>query len=165
MVHKVNKMFWKRERLLAFFESLSLCLIVLSVFCINDKKSIFLPYYWLTGQEYGILAFSIFLGFLFLWLYGIKEREKDYAILKMLGIPQRNIQTKLHLELLKFQITATVFPVIFYAIFCIIIGENIQVLAVMKIFFRIHLDLHLLLGVIGWIRLSRIKITVSEPLI
>ena len=164
MVHKVNTMFWKKEKMLAFFESLSLCLVVLSVFCISDKKSVFLPYYWFSGQEYGILAFSIFLGFLFLWLYGIKEREKDYVILKMLGITQIKLQKELHLELLKFQIT-TIFPAVLYAVFFLIIGEEIQIFAVMKSFFRIHLDLHLLFGVIGFIRLSRIKITASEPLI
>lgn len=164
MIQKINGVFWEREKLLAFFFEVSLCLVVLSMFNSGGEKCVdFLPYYWISAQEYGILTFSIFLGFLSLWLYSIKEREKDFSILKMLGITQMELQRELQLELLKFQIKATSVPVVLYIVFLFTLGERISVLAVIESFFRIHFDLQILLGVIGWFRLRQIKISVSEP--
>lgn len=105
--------------MLAFFFEVSLCLVVLSVFNSEEKCVDFLPYYWINAQEYGILSFSIFLGCLSLWLYSIREREKDFSILKMLGIKQMKLQMELHFELLKFQIKASSVPVAFYVFFCL----------------------------------------------
>ena len=77
MVKKVNAAFWKSERMLLYFLCISLLLVVLSVINPDRRCVDFLLLYWIKKQEYGIIAFSIFLGFLSLWLYSIKEREKE----------------------------------------------------------------------------------------
>lgn len=97
MICKINAVFWKQEKILAFFFQVSLSLIVLSVFHSCEKPVKFLPFYWVDAQEYGMLSFSIFLGSVSLWIYSIKEREKDYAVLKMLGIGQMKLQRQLQL--------------------------------------------------------------------
>ncbi len=163
LVKKVNAAFWKSERMLLYFLCISLLLVVLSVISPDRRCVDFLLLYWIKKQEYGILSFSIFLGFLSLWLYSIKEREKDYRILKMLGINQLILYKELQVELLKFQMKATIIPIIVYAAFFVGIGEKISVLVMFKSFFRIHFDLQILLGIIDWIRLKQIKTVAPEP--
>ena len=77
MIKKVNAAFWKSERMLLYFLCISLLLVVLSVINPDRRCVDFLLLYWIKKQEFGIIAFSIFLGFLSLWLYSIKEREKE----------------------------------------------------------------------------------------
>lgn len=163
MVKKVNAAFWKSERMLLYFLCISLLLVVLSVINLDRRCVDFLLLYWIKKQEYGIIAFSIFLGFLSLWLYSIKEREKDYRILKMLGVNQIILYRGLQVELLKFQMKATIIPVVLYVAFFVVIGEKISVLAMLASFFRIHFDLQILLGIINWIRLKQIKTVAPEP--
>ena len=163
MVKKVNAAFWKSERMLLYFLCISLLLVVLSVINPDRRCVDFLLLYWIKKQEYGIIAFSIFLGFLSLWLYSIKEREKDYRILKMLGVNQIILYRELQVELLKFQMKATIIPVVLYVTFFVVIGEKISVLAMLASFFCIHFDLQILLGIINWIRLKQIKTVAPEP--
>lgn len=81
----------------------------------------------------------------------------------MLGVNQIILYRELQVELLKFQMKATVIPVVIYMAFFVVIGEKISVLAMLTSFFRIHFDLQILLGIINWIRLKQIKTVAPEP--
>lgn len=157
--------FWKQEKPLAFFYVLSLWMIPAAMmiltgdFCV-DNILIFI----LRQEEAGFLVFSIFLGFYLLWQYAMKEREKEIAVIKMLGTKAWEIDVCMQLELLVFQGITGVLMIVFFGIYVVVLGK-IPLLTVLLSFLQIHLDIQIIFGIIGAITVSKIHIAVSEPFI
>lgn len=102
-----NKIFWKREKMLAFFYLCSLTLLLSSIllYCGESvKKASFL--FCIKGGAFGILCLSIGLGFFIVWLQSIEERKEDFFVLRRIGTSKPALILSVQLEMLLFQFIA-----------------------------------------------------------
>lgn len=136
-----------------FFCNISLCLFVISILLLNKKYETCFLYEWMKGEEIGILSFSIFLGYLFVWYYSIEERKREFSVLQMLGISRWKLQWNLQLELFRFQVFVTILLILLF----VHIGSEIIWLRLLKSILRVHLELQIFMGGIVWILLQQTK--------
>jgi len=136
-----NKIFWKREKMLAFFYLCSLTLLLSSIllYCGESvKKASFL--FCIKGGAFGILCLSIGLGFFIVWLQSIEERKEDFFVLRRIGTSKSALILSVQLEMLLFQFIAGAMVLFLMLLFIFTIGEY-QFGTLCMCLVRLHIEL------------------------
>lgn len=118
-----SKVFWKKEKIMAFFYLCSLALVFSSLllYCGNSvKKASFL--FYIRGGVFGVLCLSIGIGFFIVWLQSLEERKEDFLILHMIGIKKTVLILSVQIEMLLFQIAASIVALFFVLILMFTLG-------------------------------------------
>lgn len=142
-----NKIFWEKEKILAFFYIISLILLfsaMLLFFGHSVKDCSFI--FCVKSGIYGGLCLSVLIGFFIVWLQSLEERKQDFVILSRIGVRKSILILSLQLETLLFQFFSCIGALLLVEVF-ILLMEEYEMMVVCMCAVRLQCELQVIMAV------------------